>query len=474
MNVTTNVFAKEFLAGTNTRCARDDRQGWISCDQLRACVEEVCRSILLGDGLAFLFSRNDIPSLCGLLASWSANQPVALVDPTLPEDLLAQLIGAYRPEILLGAGRDLENYRIIAQGDNLKPGIHVSCNRSEQSIHPDLALLLSTSGSTGSPKFVRLSRDAVAANAQQIAEALAITSDDVGIAHLPLHYSYGLSVITSHLVTGASVSLMTGRVNEPTFWRRIAEDGATHFPGVPFHYGVLDRLGVARMAPASITTFTQAGGHLDLQTRLRCYRAISQRGGRFYIMYGQTEAGPRITTLPSEEFSNNSASVGRALRGGQLSIVGEAGDAETPGVEGNVVYQGPNVMMGYATSRDDLALPDVLGGRLETGDRGFLSGDGILTLTGRTQRFAKIAGLRISLDEVESFLGSSGSVAAVAPSEQIVLFVRPSAATAVTDRVPVLARRLQLPSAVFVTHVVEDIPFKTNGKCDYRALERLA
>ena len=120
-------------------------------------------------------------------------------------------------------------------------------------------------------------------------------------------------------------------------------------------------------------------------------------------MYGQTEAGPRITTLQSDEFPENSASVGRALSGGLLSIIDDDGKAKPPGIEGNVVYQGPNVMMGYATSREDLALPDVLGGRLETGDRGILSNDGILTLTGRMQRFAKIAGLRIALNEIESF-----------------------------------------------------------------------
>jgi acyl-coenzyme A synthetase/AMP-(fatty) acid ligase len=237
---------------------------------------------------------------------------------------------------------------------------------------------------------------------------------------------------------------------------------------------VLDRLGIKRLVPTSVNAFTQAGGHLDHQTRLRCYEAIVERGGRFYIMYGQTEAGPRITTLQSDAFPDNSASVGQALRGGLISIIGEEGRPEAPGVEGNIVYQGPNVMMGYATNRADLALPDVLGGRLETGDRGFLTSDGTLTVTGRTQRFAKIAGLRIALDEVESFLGSSGSVAALAPGEKIFLYTKSTAASEVAERVPMLARRLHLQSTVFVTHIVKDIPVKANGKFDYKALERLA
>jgi acyl-coenzyme A synthetase/AMP-(fatty) acid ligase len=466
--------AGNFLRGPDTRCVRDDREGWISRDQLWEVVEELRNRILdLAPGIVFLFTQNDLASLVGLLASWAAGQPVALLDPALPNDAVAQLLAIYHPEILLGYELDDSSYRCIRQESGTRPRIHLACSPIRQSIHPDLALLLSTSGSTGSPKFVRLSHSAVAVNARQIAEALAITSDDIGIAHLPMHYSYGLSIATSHLIAGASVSLMAGRVTEPTFWRRIGEDGGTHFPGVPFHYSVLDRLGIKRLVPASVRTFTQAGGHLDHQTRWRCYEAIVERGGRFYVMYGQTEAGPRITTLQSDEFPENSSSVGSALSGGHLLIIGDDGKAELPGIEGNVVYQGPNVMMGYATSREDLALPDMLAGRLETGDRGTLSSDGILTLTGRTQRFAKIAGLRIALDEIESLLGSTGSIAALASNERILLYLKPSAGQDIAEGVRRFACRLHLPSAVFVTRLVEDLPLKANGKIDYKALERL-
>ena len=471
---TIDGLAGNLLTGADTRCVRDDREGWISRDQLREVVEELRDRILdLSARVVFLSTQNDLASLAGLLASWAAGQPVALLDPALPDDALGQLLATYQPEILLGYKLDNSGYRRILEKSATRPSIQFACSPTRQSIHPDLALLLSTSGSTGSPKFVRLSRSAVAANARQIAEALAITPDDIGIAHLPMHYSYGLSIVTSHLIAGASVSLMTGRVTEPTFWRRIGEDGGTHFPGVPFHYSVLDRLGIKRFVPASVRTFTQAGGHLDHQTRWRCYNAIVERGARFYVMYGQTEAGPRITTLQSDEFPENSASVGRALSGGLLSIIADDGKAQAPGIEGNVIYKGPNVMMGYATSRGDLALPDVLGGKLETGDRGTLSSDGILTLTGRTQRFAKIAGLRIALDEIESFLGASGSVAALAPNEKILLYLKPSDGPDAAERVTRLAHRLHLPSAVFVTRLVEDIPLKASGKIDYKALERL-
>ena len=130
-------------------------------------------------------------------------------------------------------------------------------------------------------------------------------------------------------------------------------------------------------------------------------------------------------------------------------------------------------MMGYATDREHLALPDTQGGRLETGDRGVLSEDGFLTLTGRTQRFAKIAGLRIALDEIEASLGSSGSVAALAPKDSIVLYVHRSVAPEVKTMAAQLALRLRLPSTVFVTRPVDSIPLKASGKIDYKALELL-
>jgi acyl-coenzyme A synthetase/AMP-(fatty) acid ligase len=161
------------------------------------------------------------------------------------------------------------------------------------------------------------------------------------------------------------------------------------------------------------------------------------------------------------------------MEGGRLSIIDDNGVPQPVNVQGNIVYHGPNVMMGYATDRGHLALPDTQSGRLETGDRGVLSEDGFLTLTGRTQRFAKIAGLRIALDEIEACLGSSGSVAALAPGDKVVLYAHSSVAPEVKNKAAQLALRLRLPRTLFVTRPVDSIPFKSNGKIDYKALELL-
>ena len=187
-----------------------------------------------------------------------------------------------------------------------------------------LALLLSTSGTTGSRKYVRLSRDAVIANARQIAGALAIDETSVGVAHLPLHYSYGLSIVTSHLIAGGRICLVNDSITSPSFWSKIGNAGGSHFPGVPFHYAALARLGTG-LAPDSIKVFTQAGGALDLRVQKKIHEWAAQRGGQFFVMYGQTEASPRMTTLQHADFATKSGSVGAALAGGRLSILDESG-----------------------------------------------------------------------------------------------------------------------------------------------------
>ena len=251
-------------------------------------------------------------------------------------------------------------------------------------IDPAVQMLLSTSGTTGSQKYVRLSRDAVVANARQIAQALAIDGRSVGIAHLPLHYSYGLSVVTSHLTAGGRLCLINDSITSQSFWSKIASVGGSHFPGVPFHYVALARLG-AGLVPDSVKTFTQAGGALDLRVQTKIRDWATQRGGRFFVMYGQTEAAPRMATLHHADHARKAGSVGVALDGGRFSIVDESGAPAPADVVGTVVYEGPNVMQGYAVSRADLGKGDEMNGRPRN-RRPWTTGRGGVSLPDRTNQ----------------------------------------------------------------------------------------
>lgn len=419
--------------------------------------------------LAFLLARNDYPTLVGLFALLSAGHAVALLDPGLPAEKFAELATVYSPDLVVSAepianAAEAVSRELRAGGSSIFVAVRPA---PAEAIHEDLALLLSTSGTTGSQKFVRLSGNAVATNARQIARALDISPASVAIAHLPLHYSYGLSVVTSHLAVGGPILLTQEGLMSPGFWSFVEQGGGTHFPGVPFHYTTLLRLGLSQV-PSTVSTFTQAGGKLDTAIQHKIHEAVLPRGGRFFVMYGQTEASPRMTTLPAASFLEKAGSVGVALEGGRIVIKDDMGNPATG--TGRVVYEGPNVMMGYATSRADLALGDTMSGRLDTGDLGRLDDDGYLYLTGRRQRFAKIAGLRLGLDEIEAELAQICITACQDEGDRIGVYYENEEEGALKARIRSLAASYKIPSNSFSLRKMNRLPRKPSGKLDYGLL----
>jgi acyl-CoA synthetase (AMP-forming)/AMP-acid ligase II len=462
----------------------DDRDGgWLTREELRAASLDLAKKIASErKRLVFLFCGVNCETLIGLLAAAAAGHATALIDPSVPEDVLTGLIQAYQPELVLGARAMGEKLRVVADVTgtsgslDCRAGVIEWIARDSRTSFPpiDLALqlLLSTSGTTGSQKYVRLSRDAIVANARQIAEALAIDERSVGIAHLPLHYSYGLSVVTSHLTSGGRLCFINDSITSPSFWSKIENVGGSHFPGVPFHYVALGRLG-AGLVPNSVKTFTQAGGALDLRVQTKIREWATQRGGQFFVMYGQTEASPRMATLQHADHARKAGSVGVALAGGQFSIVDNDGAPLPADAVGTVVYEGPNVMLGYATSRADLGNGDEMKGRLETGDLGRLDAEGFLYLTGRTKRFAKIAGYRLGLDEIESELFAVCPVACLDLGEKIAVAHEQDSETALKARVRELADGYKVPSSSFALRRIAQIPRASSGKIDYARLKDL-
>jgi acyl-CoA synthetase (AMP-forming)/AMP-acid ligase II len=241
---------------------------------------------------------------------------------------------------------------------------------------------------------------------------------------------------------------------------------------VPFHYVALARLGPG-LVPESVKTFTQAGGALDLRVQTKIREWAAQRGGQFFVMYGQTEASPRMATLQHADHPRKPGSVGVALNGGQFSIVDENGAPLPAETVGTVVYEGPNVMLGYALSRADLGKGDEMNGRLETGDLGRLDAEGFLYITGRTKRFAKIAGYRLGLDEIEKELSAVCPVACLDLGEKIAVAHEQEPDTALKARVRELADTYKVPSSSFALRKVEQIPRAASGKIDYARLKEL-
>jgi acyl-CoA synthetase (AMP-forming)/AMP-acid ligase II len=430
--------------------------------------------------LVFLLAHNRPAVLVAFLAAAAAGHAVALIDPGRPADRLDTLCARYRPDIVAGLEEAEWIRRANGRPDDWEiaraQGLILASRKAPSPgsmIAPDLTVLLLTSGTTGSARFVRLSGTAVTTNAQQIASSLALDTRSVAVAHLPLHYSYGFSVVTSHLVSGGRIAMLDDTVTSASFWDKVKASGGTHFPGVPFHYSVLARLGFDTV-PASVDTFTQAGGHLDTRIQKTILEHTAARGARVFIMYGQTEASPRITTLPHARWREKLGSVGIALPEGKLTIVDADGKPLPADAVGALVYEGPNVMMGYAEGRDDLAAGDLLCGRLETGDLGWLDRDGYLFISGRAARFAKIAGLRLSLDDIEKEISPLGPAACIDRGERIIVGFEGAVPEGAKARLKSIALACGIPSASFAVRAVADMPRKPSGKIDYARLKEMA
>jgi acyl-CoA synthetase (AMP-forming)/AMP-acid ligase II len=404
-------------------------------------------------GVVFALMRTDIPTIARYLAAIEVRRPIALLDPDLARESLLDFVDRFAPALVTGvSGEPPAGYR--TDGDDW-----VRTSPAAEA-HPDLGLLLTTSGSTGNPKLVRLSRDAVLANAEAIAQSLGITADEVAPTTLPLFYSYGMSVLNSHLLRGATVVLERTGILQRDFWDAVDTYGFTSLAAVPYQYEMLRRL---RFDPAkypTLRTLTQAGGRLRAELVQDFAERMATVGGRLFVMYGQTEAAPRMATLPPDRLADKLGSVGLPLPGGSFAIS-----------DGEVVYRGPNVMLGYAETGADLARGDELGGVLHTEDLGRLDDEGFLFLTGRLKRMGKVFGVRVNLDDVEKHLAGHGAVAAVAGDDKIHVFVE----GADRDRAQLVRKDL---STWLDTHFsgvdvrgIDALPLLPTGKVDYRTLE---
>jgi acyl-CoA synthetase (AMP-forming)/AMP-acid ligase II len=448
--------------------------------QLRDAVRERAGAMERpGKSLVFCLCRNDAATVMGYLAALDAGHAVMLLDAAIREDVLTDLLARYRPEIVL-ASVALEAETAAALGHVYRP-MTLGWERTApepsdapgRSVHPDLAILLTTSGSTGSPKFVRIATNALSGNAQSIATALAIAPTDRAVSSLPFHYSYGLSVLNSHLAAGAAVVLTDRGPLDRGFWDVIRDQKCTSFAGVPYSYQIMERIGFERLELPSLSTMTQAGGKLDDGRVTRFHDLMGSRGGRFFVMYGQTEATARMAILPSDALPEKLGSAGRAVPGGRLEVEVDGSIVKQPGVTGEIVYSGPNVMMGYATERADLARGDDLGGRLRTGDLGYLDADGFLFIGGRTKRISKVSGYRVDLDEVEARLAPNGPTAVVGSDDLIVAWCEYGDDESLQRLRMDLARSLALHHSAVQLRRVDALPRTSSGKVDYAALQGL-
>ena len=413
-----------------------------------------------GKQLLCLAANNSLQSIVAYLAALRCSIPVILTPHDKPETL-SNIDSTFQPTILYEPEKDISAIKLYS--DRV-------VNKSRFS--NNLAVLLSTSGTTGSAKLVKLSAANINANAASIAEYLQLSTSECAITSLPMYYSYGLSVINSHLSTGASLVITNDSVIDESFWRLFSAHECTSFAGVPYSYELLKRADFEGRYLPSLRYMTQAGGKLPKEL-VSYYALLSRsRGWRFYVMYGQTEATARMSYLPLDKLTSNSESIGIAIPQGRFELIDVKGQLITEAnISGELIYKGPNVMMGYAITQADLFDSTQLT-ELKTGDIAKWDTQSLLYISGRKSRFIKIFGNRIGLDDLETSLRSGGYVTMCGGIDQhlVVLTIDKGCAKTIAN---LLASKFKLNELCTSVKEVPTFPLLPSGKTDYQFLVSL-
>lgn len=387
------------------------------------------------------------------LAALIGRHPIILLNPKLDEQSQHQIIQTYLPN------------RVYLNGLSGSQWLH------ERSIpmNDELAVMLTTSGSTGGVKLVQLSLKNLSANAWSIANYLQMDQSSRVLSALPLGYSYGLSLLNSHLWCGGSIVLTEPDPLNRDFWRLLREQKVTQLAGVPYSYQIYEQLRIRRSDWPDLKVLTQAGGRLDPKLAEQFANWASLQGKEFFVMYGQTEATARIAYLPTTQVLCRPNSIGIAIPDGELMIVDEKGKpVSQPNVEGELVYRGDNVMLGYAERLTDLANDAPLT-QLHTGDLGYHDADGFFYITGRLKRMIKLSGVRTALDSLESTLQGHDIQATCCGRDEKLLVAVPDGATLeAAERY--LREKVALHPSRYQLAIISQLPYTANGKINYPQL----
>lgn len=451
---------------------RDEYGEALSYGELKTEVEKLYK-VIGKRCLVFSLCENSIGSVLGYVSFINSEIVPVLLNAHLERELLDNLMTQYCPEYLwlpevmkADFANGMEVYS--AYGYSL---LKMKFDKIYE-LNSDLCLLLTTSGSTGSPKFVRQSYKNVESNAKAIVEYLGLDESEKPITTLPMNYTYGLSIINSHLFVGATILLTDKGLMQKEFWSFFKEQEATSFGGVPYTYEMLDRLRFYRMDLPSLRYSTQAGGKLTPELHKKFAEYAQEKGTKFIVMYGQCEATARMGYLPAERSLEKYGSMGIAIPGGKFNLIDVNGKTITdPLTTGELVYEGSNVTLGYAECGEDLAKGDERNGILQTGDMAQFDSDGYYYIVGRKKRFLKIFGNRVNLDEIDRLIKArfeNADCASGGVDDHMYIFVTDSA-IAENVREFVISKTGLNPVA-FKTIVIDEIPKNDAGKTLYKEL----
>lgn len=449
--------------------AIDDAGGQLTYGELVALRGELS-AVLPERELVFCLCENKVGALAGFLSLYDCKDVCLLLSAHIDRDLLKVLHDTYLPSYYWLPESIVANYGyekvFVYKGFALcKTG-----NKAPE-MHPDLSMLMTTSGTTGSPKLVRHKYGNIESNAKNVAKVFGWTTKERGIIDLPMQYTMGLNVINSHLYAGATVLLIEANLMSPNYWSFIKEQKGTNFTGVPFSYEILKRLRFPKMDLPYLTTLAEGGGKLSDSLFASFAAYAVDKGKRFFATFGTTETSARLAFLPPTEAATHIGSIGHAIPEGKLILVDENGKEITNAdVEGELRYEGPNVTMGYGTCVEDLTKGDEFCGVYETGDLAKKDADGFFYIVGRKKRFLKLFGLRVSLDQSERIISEHFGIECACTGDDTKMCIYITDEKLKEDVKRLISEKTGLKASSFEVYFIEAIPHFESGKINYREL----
>ena len=432
-------------------------------------------SVISERSLVFVMCTNSIGSVAGYASFVNKGMVSVLLNAHLEKELLDNLVETYKPEYIWVPTEmctEYEKYNVQNVFSEYGYTLLKTTFDAKYELYDELCIMLTTSGSTGSPKFVRQSYKNVESNAKSIVQYLELNSSERPITTLPMNYTYGLSIINSHFMVGATLLVTDKGLMQKEFWKFFKGAEATSFGGVPYTYEMLERLRFFKMELPSLRYMTQAGGKLTPELHKKFAEYAEQKNVKFIVMYGQCEATARMGYLPAEKSLEKYGSMGIAIPGGKFNDV-NGNDITEPHVTGELVYYGSNVTLGYAECGQDLIKGDERFGELCTGDMAQFDEDGYYYIVGRKKRFLKIYGNRVNLDEVDRMIKTKFDnidVASAGIDDHMYIFVTEERYA--NDVVKFVVEKTGLNPAAFQSIVIDSIPKNDAGKTLYKELTK--
>jgi len=378
-------------------------------DELKKKIEDKSLILMIGS--------NQLASIIGYITFLKGNYCTILLDESFDDNYIKNICKIYKPNYIFGKKEKISinfNFKNIFQ---IKNFILVKTNFNKNfKLNLKNSLLISSSGTTNNPKLIRLSSYNIYDNTKKIIDYLKIKYNHTTITTMPFGYSYGLSIINTHLETGATIIINEKTVFEKEFWKTLKKFKVYSFGGVPSFYELLFKLKFEKLITPYLKYITQAGGKIDKKL---CEYFSNIKKLKFISMYGQAEASPRISYLDYNYNKIKPGSIGKPLKGYKLKIdkMGKLKNYDY----GELIFKGKNVCLGYASNIKDLFKGDINKGMLKTGDIGYKDKDNFYYIIGRKKRISKIFGIRINLDDVEDLLKKNNFLCHCIPDNKFLI-----------------------------------------------------